>query len=53
MSDLAKELSINKSCLHYYQVKKIITPVGVIGKAMIFDREKTKKDILNHTNKTS
>jgi DNA-binding transcriptional MerR regulator len=43
LGDLAKELKINKSKLHYYVQLGLIEPKSVVGKTMIFSYNKAIK----------
>lgn len=41
MSQLAKELGVNKSKINYYMTRGIIAPITKIGKVCVFDRAET------------
>lgn len=41
LSEIARELGINKSCLAYYHLLGFLKPIMVVGKAGVFDRKKT------------
>lgn len=43
LSELAIELSENKSKLAYYVSKGLLKPTAVIGKTQVFDKVATKK----------
>jgi DNA-binding transcriptional MerR regulator len=47
LSDLARELSINKSKLTYYVKLGILKSVGKIGKTQIFERDEVLKRLKN------
>jgi DNA-binding transcriptional MerR regulator len=38
LGDLSKELGINKSKLNYYAWLKLIEPIAVLGKTMVFEK---------------
>lgn len=44
-TDLAKELGVNKSTIHYYVIKGVIKPINTVGKMYIFDKKETIKRI--------
>ena len=41
LSELAKELKINKSSLQYWKKLGIITPEQTVGRIDLYDKEKT------------
>lgn len=45
LSELTKELKINKSKLNYYVWLGLLVPIKEVGKTMIFDRKDTIKKI--------
>ena len=45
LSEIAKDISVNKSQLTYYALHKLIIPVDVVGKMQIYDKNKTIKRI--------
>lgn len=45
LSEISKEMGINKSKLNYYVWLELLTPVKTVSKTMIFDRDKAKTEI--------
>ena len=41
LSQLAIELGVNKSKLNYYMINGLITPISVLGKMCVFNKEET------------
>lgn len=45
LQDIAREMKINKSTLHYYTIKGLIAPVGTVGRTFVFEKDETVKRI--------
>ena len=45
LAKLASRLGVNKSKLNYYAWKKLIKPVEVCGRTMVFDEENVAKQL--------